>query len=270
MLFSLYSTLKQKSEGKTLTVHLTSCRIRFKGHFGPEVEQVIPLTPNGADNVVGNSNKQTCLVDWNPDLVSSRKRKHAQVKDPLPPSFPMFPNLPCSSIDSFLQDTFKRESQFNTLPPQISSAAPPSVLQNELVLYQCVECGNKYGHKELIKFHLVKKHGASDADFGAAERLKKVLSPYNRFCKGVFESVRKNFPDLPSTEHSKIVGNMWREMNELEKEKYNEDYEAERSELQAVVDKSEKLWILKYMCTKCDALFDNGMDLGGHMPNCIG
>ena len=233
------------------------------------MEHVIPLTPNGADNVVGNPNKQTCLVEWNSDLAgTSRKRKHAQSKDQ---SFPGFPNLASSALDAnFFPDSLKRESPFGPAPHHHTPKAPPNVLHNELVLYQCAECGNKYGHKDLIKFHLVKKHGVADADFGVADRMKKILSPYNRFCKSVFESVRKNFPDLPSTEHSKIVGNMWREMNELEKEKFNEDFETERSELQAVVDKTEKLWILKYMCTKCDAFFDNGMELGSHVVSCVG
>ena len=52
--------------------------------------------------------------------------------------------------------------------------------------------------------------------------------------------------------------------------RYNDDYEAERNEMQAVADKSEKLWILKYMCTKCDAMFDSGMELGGHLTICAG
>ena len=237
------------------------------------MEQVVPLTQNGADNVIGNPNKETCLVDWNPELLgSTRKRKHTQSKDFGPgAAFPHLPPPPPHSVDNLLQDCFKKEAPFGGMaPPPLTSTVPPNVLHNELVLYQCEECGNKYGHKDLIKFHLVKKHGASDADFSAADRMKKILSPYNRFCKSVFESVRKNFPDLPSTEHSKIVGNMWREMNDLEKEKYNDDFEAERNELQAVVDRSEKLWTLKYMCTKCDALFENPMELGGHLVTCPG
>ena len=117
---------------------------------------------------------------------------------------------------------------------------------------------------------MVKKHGAPEADFEASERLKKIISPYNRFCKSVYESVRQNFPDLPSTEHSKIVGNMWREMNDLEKEKYNDEFELEKNELQAVIDRCEKLWILKYMCLRCDALFGDEAELPLHASVCVG
>ena len=254
------------------------------------METVIPLSALGAEHVTGNPNKATCLVEWSPEIAAAgRKRKHPMFNNKIPPSSasaPLYPNFslpppPTPFETNFVQDALKREGHLCAAPPHLpptlappppppASSASQRLHNNELLLYECVECGNKYGHKELIKFHLVKKHGAPEADFEAEDRLKKVLSPYNRFCKSVFESVRKNYPDLPNTEHSKIVGNMWREMNDVEKEKYNEEHETEKNEWQAIIDRSEKLWIRKYMCMKCDSLFENEPEMLAHSTICVG
>ena len=66
------------------------------------------------------------------------------------------------------------------------------------------------------------------------------------------------------------MGNMWREMNDVEKEKYGEEHEAEKNQLQAEVEKSEKLWIRKFMCMKCDALFADENELTAHSGICAG
>ena len=211
-----------------LRPHFVS-RIRFKGHFGPEVDQVIPLTQSGATNVIGNPNKQPCLVDWSPELLASRKRKHSAVENsrllppdaaagapvasmpaPAPPAFfgnfaPFFPHdvKPETGFGGGIAPFphphhpppppgFPHQQQHQQQSQTAASKSASQMLRNnELLLYECAECGNKYGHKELIKFHLVKKHGVAESHFEAADRLKKILSPYNRFCKSVYESVRQ-------------------------------------------------------------------------------
>jgi len=230
-----------------------NCKIRFKGHYGPEVESVFPLTPSGAENVTGNPNKPHCLVDvFDPEKLT-RKRKH---KD----NSPLMPKIPLSG------------------PPPPGPPVPPQPVKKEvdgnatnqrLLLYECASCGNRYGHKDLIKFHLTKKHGVAAEDFEAEERLRKILSPYNRFAKTIYESVRRQHPELPSTEHSKIVGNIWRDMPEEDKTKWREEEEAERNNLKIVYDKVEKLWVKRFMCMKCDGHFNSEEELSTHCNACF-
>ena len=59
---------------------------------------------------------------------------------------------------------------------------------------------------------------------------EKPASPYMRFSKKIWDSVRSENRDLQLWEVNKILGLMWRQLPDMEKQEFQEEYETEKAE----------------------------------------
>ena len=59
---------------------------------------------------------------------------------------------------------------------------------------------------------------------------EKPASPYMRFSKKIWDSVRSEHRDLHLWEVNKILGLMWRQLPDMEKQEFQDEYDVEKAE----------------------------------------
>lgn len=56
------------------------------------------------------------------------------------------------------------------------------------------------------------------------------MSPYMRYARKVGDSVKLAHPEAKAWEVGKIIANMWRDLNDMERQEYINEYEAAKAE----------------------------------------